>query len=282
MSGTEREVRRQDWASGWSLFAAVIMITVGIFSALDGLAAIIKDQFFVVVGDYAFKLDVTAWGWIHLVLGILLVVTGYFVLQGAGWARGVGIGLAVLSAIANFLALPYYPFWADPDHRAGRPGHLGPVRLAARPGLTRRPAQDRRAPSDMGIEGDPPSPPPADHDPLSGLSADARAIWTDAAATSWGQRQRRVVLPADRRAADARTERIQLCRLFMDRQHASLRTLQQIVYDTWREELPDGDIPGRAPGRLRPSWSSDGDDFRQQVRRAAWTPLGPTPSGPSC
>ena len=112
MSGTEREVRRQDWASGWSLFAAVIMITVGIFSALDGLAAIIKDQFFVVVGDYAFKLDVTAWGWIHLVLGILLVVTGYFVLQGAGWARGVGIGLAVLSAIANFLALPYYPFWA--------------------------------------------------------------------------------------------------------------------------------------------------------------------------
>ena len=112
MSAMEREARRQDWASGWSLFAAVIMITVGIFSVLDGLAAIIKDEFFLVVGNYAFKLDVTTWGWIHLVLGILLVVVGYFVLQGSDWARGVGIGLAVLSAIANFLALPYYPLWA--------------------------------------------------------------------------------------------------------------------------------------------------------------------------
>ena len=112
MSATERETRRLDWASGWSLFAAVIMITVGIFSALDGLAAIIKDQFFLVVSNYAFKVDVTVWGWIHLVLGILLVVVGYFVLQGSDWARGVGIGLAVLSAIANFLALPYYPLWA--------------------------------------------------------------------------------------------------------------------------------------------------------------------------
>ena len=88
------------------------MITVGIFSALDGLAAILKDQFFLVVSNYAFKVDVTVWGWIHLVLGILLVVVGYFVLQGSDWARGVGIGLAVLSAIANFLALPYYPLWA--------------------------------------------------------------------------------------------------------------------------------------------------------------------------
>jgi len=112
MNGMEREARRQDWASGWSLFAAVIMITVGIFSALDGLAAIIKKEFFVVVRSYAFKLDVTAWGWIHLVLGVLLVVTGYFVLQGADWARGVGIGLASLSAIANFVSLPYYPLWA--------------------------------------------------------------------------------------------------------------------------------------------------------------------------
>ena len=112
MNGMQREARRQAWASGWSLFAAIMMIIVGLFSALDGLAAIIKKGFFVAVGDYAYKLDVTAWGWIHLILGALLVITGAYVLQGANWARGVGIGLASLSAIANFLYIPYYPLWA--------------------------------------------------------------------------------------------------------------------------------------------------------------------------
>ena len=114
----------------------------------------------------------------------------------------------------------------------------------------------------MGIEGDPPSPPPADHDPLSGLSADARAIWTDAAATSWGQDNGETFYRRIGGLADA-GERIRLCRLFMDRQHASLRTLQQIVYDTWRGELPEG----ASPVAFRADFGQlveDGADFRSR------------------
>lgn len=62
--------------------------------------------------NYAFKIDITAWGWTHLILGVLVAITGIGLLLGQTWARVVGIILAVLSAVANFLFLPYYPFWS--------------------------------------------------------------------------------------------------------------------------------------------------------------------------
>jgi hypothetical protein len=62
--------------------------------------------------DYTFKLDTTAWGWIHLLLGVLLVGTGYALLSRRAWAGVAAIVLAGLSAIANFLFIPYYPFWS--------------------------------------------------------------------------------------------------------------------------------------------------------------------------
>jgi hypothetical protein len=100
------------WAIGGTLFAGVIMILVGSFHAIAGLAAIIKDQFFVVTSDYTYKLDVTAWGWIHLILGVVVVLAGAYLFSGATWARVVGMAIAALSAIANFFFIPYYPFWA--------------------------------------------------------------------------------------------------------------------------------------------------------------------------
>ena len=57
-------------------FAASMLVVIGSFQILAGLAAIINDEFFVKTQHYAFNLDVTAWGWIHLVLGVLLIVTG--------------------------------------------------------------------------------------------------------------------------------------------------------------------------------------------------------------
>lgn len=59
-----------------------------------------------------YEFSVSGWGWIHLVLGIVLAVTGYFILSGQPWARAVGIAVAALSALANFLFIPYYPIWA--------------------------------------------------------------------------------------------------------------------------------------------------------------------------
>jgi hypothetical protein len=107
-----KEEKATMWATGLALFAGVLLITIGIFQAIAGFAAILEDRFYIVTRNYAYEIDVTAWGWIHLGLGILLGLTGWGIIAGQLWARVVGIGLAVLSAIANFLFIPYYPVWS--------------------------------------------------------------------------------------------------------------------------------------------------------------------------
>ncbi|HWM02299.1 MAG TPA: hypothetical protein VNP92_08160 [Actinophytocola sp.] len=93
-------------------FAGSLMIIIGAFSAIAGLAAIIDDDYFVVVRGYAFDLDVTAWGWIHLILGLAVLATGIGLLAGTAWAGIVAIVLAVLVAIDYFFFIPYAPFWS--------------------------------------------------------------------------------------------------------------------------------------------------------------------------
>jgi hypothetical protein len=108
-----RDVPRvSGWAVGGVSFAATMLLLIGVFQALDGLVAIFNDSFFVVTKNYTFDLDVTAWGWIHLILGILLIFAGWGIFTGKTWAGIAGITLAVLSAIANFFFIPYYPFWS--------------------------------------------------------------------------------------------------------------------------------------------------------------------------
>ena len=100
------------WAIGGTIFAGVIMLLVGVFHAIAGLVAILDDQFFVVAQNYTFELDVSSWGWIHLIAGILVALGGIYVFSGATWARVTGITLAMLSAIAYFFFIPFYPFWS--------------------------------------------------------------------------------------------------------------------------------------------------------------------------
>jgi hypothetical protein len=107
-SGTEVS----GWAFGFAAFAGAIMLMVGIFQAFSGIAAIFNDEFFVVGKNYTFDLDVTAWGWIHLIIGVIVALAGIAVYGGATWARAVGIVLAILSAVANFFFIPYYPVWS--------------------------------------------------------------------------------------------------------------------------------------------------------------------------
>jgi hypothetical protein len=100
------------WAVGFILFAAIMMIMVGIWQALQGLIAIFENEFYVATRNYLFEFDATVWGWIHLLIGLLVAFAGWGLLSGRTWARMVAITLAVLSAIANFLFIPYYPFWS--------------------------------------------------------------------------------------------------------------------------------------------------------------------------
>ena len=82
------------------------MIMIGTFQSLAGLAAILNDDYFVIGKNYTYDIDTTAWGWIHLLLGILVLLAGFALFAGRVWAAFVAITLATLSAIANFFFIP--------------------------------------------------------------------------------------------------------------------------------------------------------------------------------
>ncbi len=107
-----RSAAKGSWAAGGTVFAATVMIMIGVFQILMGISAIASDSFLVIRGSYTYNVDVTGWGWIHLGLGVLIVLTGLGIFSGATWAKVAGIVLAVLSAVDNFLFLPYYPIWS--------------------------------------------------------------------------------------------------------------------------------------------------------------------------
>ena len=110
MTRTDRVAR--PWAAGGTLFAAMMLVIIGCFQVLMGIEAIAKDKFFVVTQNYVYDLDTTAWGWIHVGIGALAVLTGVFLFGDAMWARALGIVIVSLSAIANFFFIPYYPLWS--------------------------------------------------------------------------------------------------------------------------------------------------------------------------
>jgi hypothetical protein len=109
---TDAPAEVSGWAVGGITFAGVMMIIIGVFQAIAGLVAIIDDEFYVVAQNYTFDIDTSAWGWIHLILGVLLVVAGWSLFARRAWAVVTAIVLAGLSAIANFFFIPYYPFWS--------------------------------------------------------------------------------------------------------------------------------------------------------------------------
>jgi hypothetical protein len=99
-------------AVGFIMFAGVLMIMSGAFQTFTGVVALFENEFYLTTRNYVFQFDATTWGWIHLLLGIVVALAGFGVLFGQTWARVVGIILAVLSAVANFAFIPYYPFWS--------------------------------------------------------------------------------------------------------------------------------------------------------------------------
>jgi hypothetical protein len=112
MTQYESEPPVSGWAIGGITFASALLLIIGVFEAISGISAIAKDSIFVKSQNYVFNLDTTAYGWIHLILGVLLFLTGLGLMRRATWAGVVAIILAMLSAIANFFWIPYYPFWA--------------------------------------------------------------------------------------------------------------------------------------------------------------------------
>ncbi|MDH6120853.1 hypothetical protein [Kitasatospora sp. GAS204B] len=109
---TGARTSRRPLATGWTFFAAALMIFGGAMAIFEGISAIAKNDLVVVTRHYSYSFTATGWGWVHLILGFLVALAGVALFTGAVWARVVGIVLAGLAMIANFLWLPYYPFWA--------------------------------------------------------------------------------------------------------------------------------------------------------------------------
>ena len=99
-------------AASVSIFAGVMLVMTGAFQMLQGLSAILEDTIFVSGLEYTFEIDVTTWGWIHLVLGAIAGAIGIGIFSAQTWALVGGIVVAALQALSQFMFLPYYPFWA--------------------------------------------------------------------------------------------------------------------------------------------------------------------------
>ena len=97
---------------GGIVFASMLMILAGTMQFLQGLVALVNDNFYVKGEEYIFRFDLTTWGWIHLVAGLVLALAGAALLGGAVWARTLAVVIAGLSILANFVWMPHYPVWS--------------------------------------------------------------------------------------------------------------------------------------------------------------------------
>ena len=97
---------------GWVGFAGVMMILIGAFNVIDGLAALFKESAFVTGKRGLLVLDIHTWGWIWLIAGIVVLLAGIAVMYGRTWGMIIGIGLAAVNAVGHLLFLPAFPIWS--------------------------------------------------------------------------------------------------------------------------------------------------------------------------
>ena len=106
--------RPNGMATGFTIAAAVMLMLSGAWNFLEGLAALVGGggAFFATLPTYLYNLSVSGWGWFHLGVGIAVFVAGAALFMDRLWARAVGVALAAVSAIVNFVSIPYLPVWS--------------------------------------------------------------------------------------------------------------------------------------------------------------------------
>jgi len=107
-----RDTTRQAWAWGGTVLAGTLMLIIGAYQIFLGLMAIIRNNFVVVTPNYYYHINTTAYGWVHLGIGIVVALAGFFLFTGSTIAKFVGIAVVALSALGNFFLIPYYPVWS--------------------------------------------------------------------------------------------------------------------------------------------------------------------------
>ncbi|MEU3558141.1 DUF7144 family membrane protein [Streptomyces fragilis] len=116
MAGIPGEVRHDrtradDRPETPNQFAGIGLVLSGALSVLQGITGIARDRLFGTPLHYEYRFDLTAWGWIHLVIGVALLIGGIALLRGVPWGRPAGLALAAVSLVTQFMFIPYYPVW---------------------------------------------------------------------------------------------------------------------------------------------------------------------------
>ncbi len=104
-------MRETGWL-GWIWFAGIMMIVMGSFNAIEGLVALFRGEYYVVTEQQVLVFDITAWGWITLLIGVLVALAGAALLAGAAWARVIAVVLAVVNAVAQLAFVSVHPLWS--------------------------------------------------------------------------------------------------------------------------------------------------------------------------
>jgi hypothetical protein len=106
MAGTTEE------RSGWVLFATTVFIVLGVFNTIYGLALLLNHEWLVVTSDTVWYLDISAWGWITLIIAVVQFLVAWGIANAEMWARILGVIAAGLALIGGFATVPYYPWYS--------------------------------------------------------------------------------------------------------------------------------------------------------------------------
>jgi len=111
-TGVYEPTAEDTWENDVPVFGGTVLATVGLFQLFEGLSAILNDQVYVATRNYVYEFNLTTWGWVHLLMGAVAIGVGIAILMRQTWAMAVGILIASLSAIMQFLFIPWQPIWA--------------------------------------------------------------------------------------------------------------------------------------------------------------------------
>ncbi len=108
---TTNDQELSNW-TGWVFFAGIMMILSGIFDAIAGFTALLRPTWYVATPHALLVFNYTAWGWIDLMVGLIILLAGFSILHGSTWSRIVGVIMASISAIASLGNINSYPIWS--------------------------------------------------------------------------------------------------------------------------------------------------------------------------
>ena len=112
MALSEDTFARSRSAAAVSMFGGIVLATSGLFQLLEGLSAVRDDSVLKTTSRYTYEFNTTVWGWIHLVVGASALAVGVAIIASRPWAFYLGIVLALVSVVTQFMFLAYYPLGA--------------------------------------------------------------------------------------------------------------------------------------------------------------------------